>query len=126
MITYECVNNSYFDPFTKKTISKQELGWYIGTIQLAITAILALFIGCLDRKQNQLINKYRNSRIKASDFTIRVGNLPSDVEFGGDPEVLKACLELHFLDIIKQQLKKEMLEAGNLTQAAAQAVDEPD
>jgi hypothetical protein len=48
-----------------------------------------------------MIKKYRNSRIKTSDFTIRVGNLPSDIEFGGDPDVLKACLELHFLDIIK-------------------------
>jgi len=73
-----------------------------------------------------MIIKYGNSRIKTSDFTIRVSNLPSDIEFVGEPEVLKACLELHFLDIIKQQLKKEMLEDGDLTKAATQAIDEPD
>jgi hypothetical protein len=49
-----------------------------------------------------------------------------DIAYGSDPQVLKAHLELHFINIIKCQLKKEMLEAGDLNVAVNQAIDEPD
>jgi hypothetical protein len=32
---------------------------------------------------------------------LRIGNMPSDIEYGGDVEVLKACLWVHLVDVIK-------------------------
>lgn len=37
------------------------------------------------------------------DFTIEMQNLPKDKDYGGDEDVLKACLYAHFEKLIKRK-----------------------
>lgn len=64
---------------------------------------IVCFIYVLDVKQHEYIEEYNKQTIKMSDFTIRVKNLPSDAEFGGKKEILKAELWAHFEQLLVKE-----------------------
>jgi hypothetical protein len=47
-------------------------------------------------RQEQYVDEFKKRSIEMSDFTICVSNLPPDIDFDGDEEILKARLWRHF------------------------------
>lgn len=41
------------------------------------------------------------------DFTIKVTNLPYDIEFESNEDALKACMYQHFEELIKREVEME-------------------
>ena len=41
------------------------------------------------------------------DFTIKVTNLPFDIEFESNEDALKACMYQHFEELIKREVEME-------------------
>jgi hypothetical protein len=85
---------------TGARMSKDNFGIFIVVVDLLVIMVIVCFIYLLDVSQNKYIEEFNRQTIKMSDFTIRVKNLPSEAEFGGKEEILKAELWAHFEELL--------------------------
>jgi hypothetical protein len=103
-------------PLVGGTVSKDTFGMLIVVIDLAAIMIIVCFIYALDVGQNRYIAEFKAQTIEMSDFTIRVKNLPSEAEFGGKEEILKAELWAHFEELLLEEHKALPAIPGQLKQ----------
>lgn len=75
--------------------------------EIVVGFLFAMFLQRLIVSQDTYAKEFNANQIAMQDFTIRVRNLPFDVQFGKDPHVLEALLIAHFQGIIRQQFTLE-------------------
>ena len=77
-------------------ISSSNLGIVLVYFDIASIFAFYLFTIFLKMRQEEYIDEFKKRSIEMSDFTICVSNLPPDIDFDGDEDILKARLWRHF------------------------------
>ena len=87
-------------PLLNIPIPKDVFGICLVLVDFLVVVLIICFINVLDLRQKQFIEQYKNQTMEMSDYTIRVKNLPNDIEYDGREEILQAHLWSHFTSIL--------------------------
>ena len=74
---------------------------------MATVLCLILFTNVLKFTQNTYVEKFDETTLEVQDFTIRVDNLPHQLEYLYDENVFRGILTQHFEQVIKDQMAVE-------------------
>ena len=87
-------------PLLNIPIPKDVFGIYLVLVDFLGVFLIICFIYVLDLRQREYIKQYKAQTMEMSDYTIRVKNLPNDLEYDGREEILQAHLWRHFASML--------------------------
>ena len=87
-----CVSDQVYNPFNgeKMPFSKDSLVYIILIVDVVTLLIAVFFFWLLERRTVQYIEIFDKRNVEMRDFSIRLGNLPYDIEYGGKDLMLQA------------------------------------
>jgi hypothetical protein len=109
-----CEIEKIYNPYTGSEIRKDEFGFIVVCFDLLVCIAFFAFIYCLSNRQKRYVNQFRDQTIEMNDFSMSIGNLPLDLNYGDKEEVLRAHLTHHFESLLKDQLLKIGYEEKDL------------
>ena len=107
MVVSHCLIPEVFSSFRGYNISKTDLSSAVVAIDIIVVVCLLIFIQVMEAGQKSFVDKFKDSTIEMTDFTIRIKNLPHDAAFGVKEEYLKIYINDHFEKVIKDQINWE-------------------
>jgi hypothetical protein len=110
MLAAYCQAQVAINPFSGEEVSKYAVGGAVVTVDIIVVILFLIYIEILEFSQKSYVDEFKDQTIEMTDFTIRVKNLPEDIDYGGDTEDLKAYLMEHFGKIIRDGVEKRELE----------------
>lgn len=82
--------------------TKEELGLLILAIEAVVGLGFMFYFLRLEGSMEQYAEVFDQKSLEMIDFTLRVQNLPTDLKYGNNREVLQAYLISHFENVIQK------------------------
>lgn len=107
-----------YDPFSgeEAPFTKAEFSLVLIIFDAVVVLTTIWFINFLSVRMRQYRDEYDRCLTQMSDFTIKLSNLPLDIEFGGKESLLHCALWCHLENVVKNRML-EKAEGDPETQA---------
>lgn len=77
----KCLSDEIAIPYTSFTVDKGYFALYVVGLDIVIGFSFILFISVIRTRQEEYIVEFLMQTVQMSDFTVRVSNLPCDLEY---------------------------------------------
>lgn len=114
-----CYSEEIAVPFTKYKFKKENFGLFVVLIDFLVIICIILFIWIISMRQREFVDAFKDDTIQIDDYTIKVKNLPKDVDFDYDELILKAKLHDHFTKMLYLKDNSDKLDVPDEFDPAA-------